>query len=137
MQTVMIGNQFMENPRRAAGRYQIAFDVTTPGGKNGVAVFYYEYDKRDVMEETLYASPEVADELIEFVGDDPPSAFGCFGFPSNGEENKNADKVSEASDKASVLVFGKKNRKLAYPSEFAHAMSVIYSQPKPDVGEDF
>jgi len=105
MQTVLIGSQFMENPRRIAGMYKVAYGVTTSSGKTGVAVLYYEYDKRDVMGEILYASPEVADELIEFLGEDPPSALNCFNLPSGGDENKNADKVSEACDKASVLAY--------------------------------
>ena len=106
MEIKMTGNLFMQNPRRMAGTYQIAYDVTTPSGKKGTALFVYEYDKRDVMEETIATTPEIADEMREYIGDDSPSCFGTFRFPNEKEENKNAEKVAKAIEACTADVYG-------------------------------
>ena len=106
MKMNMTGNQFMQNPRRVAGTYQIAYDVTTPSGKTGTVLFVYEYDKRDVMEELVMATPEIADEMREYIGEDSPCCHGPFRFPGKEEENTNGEKVTEAIREATVQVYG-------------------------------
>jgi hypothetical protein len=103
MQTEMIASTHVSNPNRVAGTYQIAYKTTTPNGKTGVVFYHYEYDKRDVMEEQVYASPEIAGEIREFLGDDSPSCFSCFPFPKKGEENPSG--IREAEEEASELVY--------------------------------
>jgi hypothetical protein len=106
MQIDLTGNITMRNPRREAGTYQMAYAVTTPSGKTGIALWHYEWDKRDVMDERLSTTPEIADEMRAWLDDDSPSCFGAFCYPSEGEENKNAEAVTEAHEKATVLVYG-------------------------------
>jgi len=107
MEIKMAGNQFMQNLRAdLAGTYQIVYDVTTPSGKSGTALFVYEYDKRDVIDEAIITTPEIASELQEYIGDDSPSAFKAFAFPNEGEKNKNAEKVAEAIKACTENVYG-------------------------------
>jgi len=95
MQIRMIGNIFIENQRRMAGTYMIAYEITTPSGKVGAALFHYEYDKRDTMAENLSTTPEIADEVRKFVGDESPAAFTLFCFPKPEETNQNGDAVTD------------------------------------------
>lgn len=106
MKTKMTGNIVMRSHQRMAGTYQIAYEATTESGKTGILLFVYEYDKRDVMNEEMRATPEIADEVREFLGDDSPCVFGCFGFPDDKDENQNAEKITDAIEKATVLVYG-------------------------------
>lgn len=106
MQMTMTGNVLMKSHNRMAGTYQIAYAVETPSGKTGVALFVYEYDKRDVMDERVYTTPEIADEMREYIGDDSPCCFSTFAFPKPDEENKNGNAVTEAHENATVLVYG-------------------------------
>lgn len=106
MKITMTGNITMHNPQRPAGTYQIAYAVTTPSGATGTALWHYEWDKRDVMDERLYTSPAIADELREYIADDSPSAFAPFCYPKEGEENQNGGAVTDAMEEATVLVYG-------------------------------
>jgi len=103
MEIRMTGNLFLEKPRQMAGTYQITYDVTTPSGKKGTALLIYEYHKRDVLEETLDTTPEIADEVRDYMIEDCPSC--SFGFPKEGEKNKNAEKVSEAIKECTARVY--------------------------------
>ncbi len=58
------------------------------------------------MEETIATTPEIADEMREYLGEDSPSCFGTFAFPNEGEENKNAEKVAEAMGACAEEVYG-------------------------------
>lgn len=106
MEMTMTGNQLMKHPRRMAGTYQIAYDVTTPNGKKGTALFVYEYDKRDTMEELVMTTPDIADEMREYIGDDSPLCYEAFRFPNKDEENKNLEKVAEAIEACTADVYG-------------------------------
>ena len=102
----MTGNVLMRHPSRMAGTYQIAYAATTPSGKTGVVLFVYEYDKRDIMDERVYTSPEIEDEMREFLGDESPVCFSAFAFPGEGGENQNGSAVTDALHQATVLVYG-------------------------------
>lgn len=106
MQTTMTGNAITKSKRRMAGTYQIAYSVTTPSGKTGTALFCYEYDKRDIIDESLYTTPEIADEVREYVGDESPSAYGSFAFPAPENENQNGEAVNDAYNLATIRVYG-------------------------------
>lgn len=106
MKTTMTGNQLMKSPTRMAGTYQIAYDVVMDSGKTGTALFVYEYDKRDVMEETVLTTPEIVDEMRAFIGEDGPSVFGQFAFPKPEDENQNPEKVTEAADACTEQAYG-------------------------------
>lgn len=106
MQITMTGNMLMKHPRRMAGTYQIAYAVTTPSGKTGTVLFVYEYDKRDIIEETILTSPEIVDEVREYLGEDSPSAFGSFAFPDTENENKNPKAVTAAIEECSEQAYG-------------------------------
>jgi len=106
MQTTMTGNQLMKSPTRMAGTYQIAYDVVMDSGKKGTALFIYEYDKRDVMGETVLTTPEIVDEVRAFVGEDGPSAFRAFTFPKPEDENQNPEAVTEAADSCTKQAYG-------------------------------
>jgi len=106
MKTKMTGNILMKSPHRMAGTYQIVYEVTTPSGATGLILFVYEYDKRDVMNEEVMTTPEIAEEVREFLGEDSPCVFDCFPFPKEEEENKNGEAITDAIEKATVLVYG-------------------------------
>jgi hypothetical protein len=106
MKLTMTGNMLMKSVHRMAGTYQIAYDVETPSGKKGTALFVYEYDKRDVMEETVMTTPEIAEEVRAYIGDDSPSCFGTFAFPDTEEENKNTEKVTAAVEACTEQAYG-------------------------------
>lgn len=105
MKTTMTGNIFIQSPSRMAGTYQIAYDVETPSGKTGTALFHYEYDKRDIVDERLITTPEIADEMREYIGDDSPCCFSCFAFPDSDKTNQNAGKVQETQERTTSLVY--------------------------------
>ena len=104
MKIQMVGNKFMKEPMRFAGKYQIAYDVETPSGKTGSALFVYEYDKRDVVEDSIYTTEEIADEMREYIGDDSPCCFGVFSFPDESEENSNTERVDEVIKAVTVAI---------------------------------
>ena len=115
MRMTMVGNIFVEKSP-TTGTFQIAYDVATPNGKTGTAVFHYEYDqyehdKRDIMAESLMTTPEIADEMREFLAEnnrrdlDSLSAHGYFSFPAKEHTNENPDKVRQALEAATVLVY--------------------------------
>ena len=106
MKITMTGNMIMKSHRRMAGTYQIAYAVETPSGKTGTALFIYEYDKRDVMEETILTTPEITEEIRAFLGDCSPSCFDSFAFPKPEEENKNTEKVTEAIEECGETAYG-------------------------------
>lgn len=106
MKMKMTGNMIMKSHRRMAGTYQIAYAVETPSGKTGTALFVYEYDKRDVMVEEVITTPEIAKEVKAFLGDDSPSAFDCFRYPTPEEENTNGGAVTDAIAETSEIVYG-------------------------------
>ena len=105
IQITQTGCVFVESPHRMAGTWQIAYDVVTPTGKTGVALFYYEYDKRDVMAERLDATPEIAAELREYIGGESPSVWGSFCFPGSEDRNKNGNAVTDAVHAVSESVY--------------------------------
>ena len=106
MQMTRTGNMLMKHHSRMAGTYQIAYEAATPTGKKGTVLFVYEYDKRDVLCEQVMTTLEIADEMRAMLDDESPCCFDCFSWPSGDEENTNGDKVTEAIQKATILVYG-------------------------------
>jgi hypothetical protein len=90
---------------REGGRYEIAYTVNTPDGKTGLALFTYEFYKRDVMYEEVRTTPDIADDMQKFLSDRSPCCFEQFAFPK-GEENTNSDAVEETRKKVTVTVYG-------------------------------
>jgi len=106
MQATRIGNITITNPRRMAGTYQSAYEVTTESGQMGLVLYVYEYDGRDVVEELVFVEPNIADEVKNMIDDESPSCSGMFSFPEKSEENQNQEKISIAMEKATSLVYG-------------------------------
>jgi hypothetical protein len=90
---------------RDDGRYEIAYAVNTTDGKTGLALFIYEFYKRNVMHEQVCTTPDIAWDMRRFLSDCSPSCFEQFAFPK-GEENTNSDVVKETRKKAIVTVYG-------------------------------
>ena len=106
MRITTTGNITMHDPKRWSGTYQIAYSVITPSGKTGTALLHYEWDGRDVMCEYLLTTPEIADEMREYIEDMSPVCFPAFVFPDKEQENTNAGVINDAISKATTSVYG-------------------------------
>ena len=82
------------------GVLHAAFRVKADDGREGWAFFEYEWDKRDIMAERLYAEPCIADALREEIPEEGPSVLSVF-ITSQSEGsmavlNKAQEKATEA-----------------------------------------
>lgn len=85
---------------RMAGTYESALRITV-GDLTGVGYFRYEYDKRDVMAETLTVEPRIAHVVRQALPEEGPAIMdGIFVSDSTGDANK----ITEALDIATVTV---------------------------------
>lgn len=98
----IIASQHCKSRVRAAGTYEAALEIEA-GGKTGVAVFYYEYDKRDVMAEQLAVEPALEAAAKAECPEEGPSVLpGIFGdMKSTGD----IAALEEARQKATAVVF--------------------------------
>lgn len=104
MRTTRISNIFIENPLRMAGVYHIVYSATMESGKTGLLYYVYEYNKRDIVEEILFAEPSIAEEVKEYLEDESPSCMEQFSFPVNEEVNSNIAQIKTAKETATVLI---------------------------------
>ena len=85
------------------GCYESAIEIEV-GGRIGLAHFYYEWDKRDVLVEELLVDPEIeAEALHELTGDCSPSNNdGIFGeMTTTGDQ----DELKKAREIAVAVVY--------------------------------
>ncbi len=106
MRTTVIGWTHTKDPHHPTGEYQIVYKVETETNKTGIALRVYKYDQNTILLETLCTSPEIAPEMIAFLGDVSPCDFFAFGnFPLGNEESQNTNIVNEAATADLVLVY--------------------------------
>lgn len=105
MKLTIIGNVVTRSTNKDTATFQIAYEAQT-NGKNGTALLIYKYDKRSVINETVMTTPEIADEMKDYLGDYSPMAMTQFTFPNTIDENKNTDKAAEATEICTVQVYG-------------------------------
>lgn len=91
-----------ERKNRMAGTIESVHRITD-GDKTGLAVYVYEWDKRDVINESLYAEPAIADLVKAAIPEEGPSVL--VEFCPNGESFGDQSLFGEANEKATVAVF--------------------------------
>lgn len=57
----VIASQHTQSRVRDAGTYEAAVEFELDNGQTGTGIFYYEYDKRDVMAEQFTVDPDLAE----------------------------------------------------------------------------
>jgi hypothetical protein len=89
--------------RDDGGTYQVGYRVTV-GDQSGLAFYHYEYQKRDVMEEQLYAEPNIAPLLVAHFDDESPSV--TIPWPETKDDTENPAALKEAREAATETVWG-------------------------------
>lgn len=69
----VIASQHAESRTRDAGTYEAAVEFKLDNGQTGVGIFYYEYDKRDVMAEQFTVDPDLAEAARAECPEEGPS----------------------------------------------------------------
>jgi hypothetical protein len=105
MEKTLIATNVIDRPTRISGIYQAAWRVTI-GDITGTAVHTFEWDGRDIENETLMASPEIAKALEAEISECGFPDPGSCGFCDTGErEDGKHDAMDAAIDEATVIVY--------------------------------
>lgn len=107
----IIGSAFNGQPENAepmdilAGIFHVAYSVEADGVK-GMALLIYEFDERDIIREDVYSTPQVAQQLAEYLGGQSPTTYSLLPLPDDGHENSNGAAVAKAKKLCTELVYG-------------------------------
>lgn len=94
-----------DSTRRIAGSLNAALDIEI-NGKTGKGVFSYEWDKRDVMVDTLYVSPNIAEDAAAYLRGEDPSCMNAFCSITNEKAQGPAERVAEYNAEATAFAGG-------------------------------
>lgn len=127
----LIGTECSEflsmNSHRSAGHvrhwhivtesFKNAYAATFDNGKSGTVLFIYSHKtsyssldgNREVLDERVYTTPNIAEEMREFLGDRSPAS--CVEFSSHLRQDVHGgmqhSAVRDAENEATILVYGK------------------------------
>jgi len=116
----IVGSTFSGYPKNAdpidvlAGIYHVAYSVNI-NGVRGMALLIYEFDERDIVREDVYSTPQIAQQLKIYLGEQSPLTYSLLSLPdepvqSSGRKNSSKDSSKESVAKAknlcTVLVYG-------------------------------
>lgn len=109
--TTIIGCQYVGwNPkknRRPRGVYKCAYDVHMPSGTTGKMLRIYEFLDKDIMEDILYTTPEIKEEMKQILDDCAPDCFEFCRFPNEDQDdNTNLDVLTQVEQAATEMVYG-------------------------------
>ena len=107
MKMILIATATTNSATRMAGSYQAAWRVTI-GNKTGLVVHSFDFDKRDIENETVVAEKSIADamrdELNDFRDGDwwDPAAYG---FYDNGQRIDNTEAMEQAIEAVTEVLY--------------------------------
>ena len=103
MKLEILATTEIKNRQRLAGTLETIYRVTLDNNTQGIAVHQIEWDKRDIINESLHAEPTITTSLKEFMGDDPDPA--SIGFSDNGERKDDPTIIGTVKNMALELVY--------------------------------
>lgn len=106
MQFTIIASRYAGNEQDGWGKYEVVYEVVTPTGTKGTTIRTYEYVGRDIMDDTVTATPEIADEIRRWMGDEAPDCFDQYELPVHERDNQNGHLIPDARLACTELVYG-------------------------------
>ena len=105
MEKTLISTVITNDPNRYKGTFQAAWRVTV-NGATGLVFHSFEWDKRDIMSETLCAEPTISGYIEEAISEcGAPDPSSC-GFCDTGERRDDQTALmNETKQKATVIVY--------------------------------
>lgn len=103
MKLILIATNVIKKPHRLAGIYQAAYRVTI-GDVSGLVVHTLEYDKRDIMDETVMAEPAIAAAMRAEIDPEDWDPAGD-GFCDTGKRIDNKAAMEEAIAAATETIY--------------------------------
>lgn len=103
MKLEIIATNEIKSLKRLAGTLETVYRITLEDNTQGIAIHQIEWDKRDIISETVHAEPAIATHLKEMMGDDPdPDSIG---IGDSGERKENPTAIKEAKNMTLELVY--------------------------------
>ena len=100
-----IASNLTRSRTRMAGTYTSALLITTDSGKQGRGLFTYEYDKRDVVDESLSVEPHIADEVKAEIDEDDMGVSGYNDIFGDNETTGDQNEITKTEGMATISVY--------------------------------
>ena len=103
MKMTLVATAVTKSVARMAGSYQAAWRVTI-GNKTGLVVHSFDYDKRDIENETVVAEKSIADAMRAEIDDEwwDPAAYGFYDY---GQRINNAEAMEQAIEAVTEALY--------------------------------
>lgn len=103
MEKTLIATAATNSATRMAGSYQAAWRVTI-GNKTGLVVHSFDFDKRNIENETVVAEKSIADAMRDEINDEwwDPAAYG---FYDKGQRIDNTEAMEQAIEAVTEVLY--------------------------------
>ncbi len=99
MEVQTIGSTFLG--KTGKGEHRTVYQVKI-GQKTGYLIFIYNFIDRDCLEETVRTTPEIAEDIKTFLGEDSIQCFDQFSIP---EEPFNKEQVKTIETECTTTIY--------------------------------